>query len=112
MTLARMTDLMLTGRVLTAEEGERFNLVQYLIEPGGALDKAKEIAAIAAGNATLSNFAIINALPRIQDMAQDDGLFVESIIASFTATSPEAGERLRAFLEKRAPRLSVEGSGR
>ena len=44
-------------------------------------------------------------LPRIQDMAQDDGLFVESFIASFTATSPEAEERLRAFLEKRAARL-------
>ncbi len=44
MTLARMTDLMLTGRVLSAEEGERFNLVQYLVEPGAALDKAKALA--------------------------------------------------------------------
>ena len=111
MTLARMTDVMLTGRVLTAEEGERFNLVQYLVEPGAALAKAKAIAAIAAGNAAFSNYAIINALPRIQDMAQDDGLFVESIVASFTATSSEAEARLRAFLEKRAPRLKVEGSG-
>jgi (methylthio)acryloyl-CoA hydratase len=109
MTLARMTDLMLTGRVLTAEEGERYNLVQYLVEPGAALAKAKELARIAAGNAPLSNFAVINALPRIQDMAQDDGLFVESIMASFTATSPEAAERLKAFIEKRAARLAVAG---
>ncbi len=109
MTLARMTDLMLTGRVLTAEEGERFNLVQYLVEPGFALDKAKALARVAAGNAPLSNYAIINALPRIQDMAQDDGLFVESIMASFTATSPEAAERLKAFIEKRAARLAVAG---
>ena len=109
MSVARMTDLMLSGRVLNAEEGERFNLVQYLVAEGGALDKAKEIAHIAAGNATLSNFAIINALPRIQDMAQDDGLFVESIIASFTQTSPEASERLNAFLEKRAARVAAPG---
>ncbi len=109
MTIARMTDLMLTGRVLSAEEGERFNLIQYLVEPGFALDKAKALARIAAGNAPLSNYAIINALPRIQDMAQDDGLFVESIVASFTATSPEAAERLKAFIEKRAAPLAVAG---
>jgi (methylthio)acryloyl-CoA hydratase len=111
MTLARMTDLMLTGRVLSAEEGERLNLVQYLVEPGAALDEAKALARVAASNAPLSNYAIINALPRIQDMAQDDGLFVESIVASFTQTSPEATERLRAFIEKRVARLSVAGKG-
>ncbi len=107
MSVARMTDLMLTGRVLAAEEGERANLVQYVVEAGSALDKAKELAHIAAGNATLSNYAVINALPRIQDMAQDDGLFVESIVASFTQTSPEANERLKAFLEKRAARIAA-----
>jgi (methylthio)acryloyl-CoA hydratase len=105
MGVARMTDLMLTGRVFSAEEGERYNLVQYLVEPGTALAKAKAIAGIAANNAALSNFAIINALPRIQDMARDDGLFVESIVASFTKTSPEAKERMRAFLDKRVARL-------
>ncbi len=105
MTVARMTDLMLTGRVLDAREGERCNLVQYVVEAGTALATARELAAIAAGNAPLSNYAIINALPRIQDMAQDDGLFVESLIASFTQTSPEATERLRAFLDKRAAKV-------
>ena len=107
MSPARMTDLMLTGRVLTAEEGERVNLVQYVVDEGTALEKGIEIARRTAGNASLSNYAIIQALPRIQDMSQDDGLFVESIIASFTSTSPEAESRLRAFLEKRAARLVV-----
>jgi enoyl-CoA hydratase/carnithine racemase len=101
MTAARMTDLMLTGRVLNAEEGERWNLVHYLVPAGAALDKAKALARAAAGNASLSNYAIINALPRIQDMAQDDGLFVESLVAAFTQVRPEATERLKAFLEKR-----------
>ena len=107
MSVARMTDLMLTGRVLNAEEGERCNLAQYVVEAGTALDKAKEIARIAAGNARLSNYAVLNALPRIQDMAQDDGLFVESIVAALTQTSPEATERLDAFLEGRAARVAA-----
>lgn len=107
MSAARMTDLMLTGRVLNAEQGERANLVQYLVPAGEALATAQEIARAAAQNAFLSNYAVINALPRIQDMAQDDGLFVESLVASFTQTSPEATERLQAFLEKRATPLAV-----
>ena len=45
MSVARMTDLMLTGRALSAEEGERCNLVQYVVEAGTALTKAKELAA-------------------------------------------------------------------
>jgi len=107
MSVARMTDLMLTGRVLSAEEGERSNLVQYVVKAGTALDKAKELARVAAANSPLSNYAIINALSRIQDMAQDDGLFVESLVAFFTQTSPEAAERLKAFLEKRAAKVSA-----
>ena len=111
MSAARMADLMLTGRVLSATEGERANLVQYLVPPGQALAKAKELARRMAANAPMSNYAVINVLPRIQDMAQDDGLFVESMTAAFTATSPEARERLDAFLAKRAaPLRQPEGA--
>ena len=42
-------------------------------------------------------------------MASDDGLFVESFIASFTATSPEAEERLNAFLSKKAGKVAKPG---
>jgi (methylthio)acryloyl-CoA hydratase len=107
MGVARMTDLMLTGRVVSSVEAERWNLVQYAVPSGTARDKAHDLAMAAAGNAPLSNYAVINALPRIQDMAKEDGLFVESFISSFTTTSPEAEERLRAFLEKRAARVKA-----
>jgi (methylthio)acryloyl-CoA hydratase len=109
MGVARMTDLMLTGRVVSAEEAERWNLAQYVVPSGEARKKAHELATAAASNAALSNYAVLNALPRIQDMAKEDGLFVESFISSFTATSPEAEERLMAFLEKRAARLKTPG---
>jgi (methylthio)acryloyl-CoA hydratase len=76
------------------------------------LAKAKDLAARIAGNAPLSNFAIVNALPRIQDLAHDDGLFFESLMAAMTQTSPEALERLRAFLGKRAERLAIPDESR
>lgn len=109
MGVARMTDLMLTGRVISAQQAEHWNVVQYVTPEGEALAKATELATSAAGNAELSNYAVINALPRIQDMSAEDGLFLESLMASFTATSPEAEERLQAFLQKRAARLKRPG---
>lgn len=106
MGVARMTDMMLTGRSVSAKQAERWNLTQYVVEKGKAVEKAIELAERAATNAELSNYTVINALPRIQDMSRSDGLFVESFFASFTTTSPEAEERLNAFLEKRAAKVS------
>src|SRR6185312_4014521 len=95
-TAARMADMMLTGRVLSAAEGERANFVHYVVQRGDALAKAKALAERVAGNAPLSNFAVVQALPRIQDLSHDDGLFFESLMAAMTQTSPDALERLRA----------------
>jgi enoyl-CoA hydratase/carnithine racemase len=107
MSATRMADLMLTGRILSAAEAERLNLVHYLSAAGEATAQARTLALKMAQNAELSNFAIIQALPRIQDLAHDDGLFFEALMAAFTQTSPEARERLRAFLEKRAEPLKA-----
>ncbi len=106
MGIARMTDMMLTGRSVDVDTAERWNLVQYVVAEGTALERAVALAEQAATNAAISNYAIINALPRIQDMSSDDGLFVESFIASFTATSPEAEERLNAFLQKKVGKVA------
>jgi len=103
----RMGDLMLTGRVVDAAEAERWGIVNYLTPPGEALDKAVSLAARTAKNAEMSNYAVINALPRIQDMSSEDGLFLESIMSALTSTTPEANQRLRDFLEKRAARLDI-----
>ncbi len=107
MGVARMTDLMLTGRVVAAAEAEAYNLAQYFVPSGAAQAKAMAIACQIAENAPLSNFAVINALPRIQHMSHDDGLFVESIIAALTQTSPEARQRMEDFLEKRSEPITT-----
>lgn len=107
--VARMSDMMLTGRVVDARQAENWNLVQYITKDGQAVEKAVELAKSAAQNAELSNYAIINALPRIHDMSSEDGLFVESFVSSFTAMTPEAESRLRAFLEKRSGKIQKPG---
>jgi enoyl-CoA hydratase/carnithine racemase len=101
----RMADLMLTGRTVSVAEGERWGLVNYLADEGGSLEKAVSLAERTAENAEMSNWAVLNALPRIRDMSSEDGLFTESLMATLTTTTPVAQERLWAFLEKRAKPL-------
>ncbi len=102
---ARMADMMLTGRVLDAAHAERIGLVQYLVPAGEALAKAGELAAKVATMAPLTVLAILQALPRIQDMSEEDGLFVESLTAALAQTGPEAVAMLTAFVEKRAKKV-------
>ena len=104
--VARMADMMLTGRTVSPEQMEAWGGVSYVVPEGAALDRALDLARAAAANAPLSNYAILNALPRIRDMSSEDGLFVESLMSAVTTVTPEATERLRAFLEKRAGKVA------
>lgn len=99
----RMIEMMLTGRKFDAEEGLRLGLCHYSVEAGEALSFAQEQARKIASNAPLSNYVMIQALSRIEDMDKAGGLFTESLCAALTQTSPDAMEGLAAFLEKRTP---------
>ena len=103
--VARMTDLMMTGRVFDAEEGLAIGLSQYRVEEGQALAKALALAERIAQNAPMSNFAVMHALPRIADQSQSEGLFTESLMAAVAESTPDAQDRLRAFLEGRAGKV-------
>ena len=101
----RMTEMMLTGRKYNAEEGVALGLAHYAVEDGGAMALAQELAGKISRNAPLSNYLMIQAITRINDMSQNDGLFVESLAAAMSQTTPDAQEGLQAFLEKRAPKF-------
>jgi (methylthio)acryloyl-CoA hydratase len=103
---ARMADMMLTGRVLDAATAERAGLVQYLVPQGEAKSKAGELAAKVAAMAPLTILGVLQALPRIQDMSEADGLFVESLVAALSMTSSEAATRLADFATKRAAKVT------
>jgi enoyl-CoA hydratase/carnithine racemase len=106
---ARMTDMMLTGRVYNAQDGERLGFAQYLVPAGTALQKAIELATRIATNAPLTNFALMHALPRIAEQPADHGFFTEALISSIAQSAPEAKARVRAFLEGKAAKVQKAG---
>ncbi|MCY1164681.1 crotonase/enoyl-CoA hydratase family protein [Polaromonas sp.] len=102
---ARMTDMMLTGRVYNAQDGERIGLAQYLVPQGEAFDKALELAQRVAQNAPLTNYALMHALPRIAEQPADQGFFTEALMAAVAQSAPEAKSRVKAFLEGKAAKV-------
>src|SRR5690348_343729 len=103
---SRVADMMLTGRVLDAAAAERAGLVQYVVPQGEAKSRAGELAAKVAAMAPLTILGVLQAMPRIQDMSEADGLFVESLVAALSMTSSEAATRLADFAAKRVAKVT------
>jgi len=101
----RMADMMLTGRVVDAEEGQQLGLSHYLTEPGDGLARALELAEKVAANSAVTNFAVLQALPRIAEASPDTGLLLESLMAAVAGSSDEAQGRMRAFLDGRGGKV-------
>ena len=104
---SRVTEMMLTGHVLNAQEGHAINLTHYVTPKGQAMQKARELAERIATNAPLSNYAITNVLPHIAEQPMANGLMTEALIAAITQGEPEAKERVNAFLQKRAAKVTL-----
>ena len=104
--LARAMDMMLTGRTYGANEGVQIGFSQYLAEPSHGLALGFELARKVAANAPLSNFAVLHAMPRISESGDAAGFFTESLMSAIASADDDAKDRLRAFLEKRAPKVT------
>lgn len=101
----RMREMMLTGRSYGAEDGLALGLAHYSVAAGEGMPLAQKLARKIADNAPFSNYLMMQAISRIQDMPRADGLFTESLAAAMSQTSDGAKEGLRAFLEKRPPKF-------
>ncbi len=103
--LARMKAMMLTGYTLSAEEGQAIGLTQFLVDNGHGLAKGIALAQTIAGNAPFTNFAVMHLLPRIAESDPATGFATEALTAAIAQAEPEAKARLKAFLEKRGPKV-------
>ena len=54
----------------------------------------------------MTNFAVIQALPRIAEANSGQAYMMESMMAAIAQGSEEAKAKLKAFLEKRAKKVT------
>ncbi|GAB2662549.1 crotonase/enoyl-CoA hydratase family protein [Gordonia jinhuaensis] len=104
--VARMMDMMLTGRRYDASEGERIGLSQYVVDDGAGLDRAIELAERIATNAVQTNFAVTRILPLIAESNPREGYAMESLMAAIAQGTDDAKSRLNAFLDGRAAKVT------
>jgi methylglutaconyl-CoA hydratase len=101
-------DLFLTGRVFDAAEAYELGLVSRLAPQGGAMQAAREIAAMLLENSSASMEATKRLLVRQEEGLIDwrtEAALDESVTIRST---PDFREGLAAFLEKRKPRWTGE----
>jgi enoyl-CoA hydratase len=96
-------ELALTGDPMPAERFHEFGVVNRLVEPGGAVDAALELAAAIAKNGPLSLAASKEILEKQVDWTTDEMWARQGEIAGSVMTSEDAKEGASAFKEKREP---------
>jgi len=101
---SRMMEMMLTGHIYDAEEGKHLGFSHYVVPLHGGLNKGIELAERIASNSAMTNFAVTHVLPRIAEQDRAAGYLTEALMAGIAQGDDEAKARLKAFLEKRAPK--------
>jgi enoyl-CoA hydratase len=94
-------ELLFTGNTIDADRAYSFGLVSDLVETGGAVDRAVEIARQIVANAPLSVRAIKEIVAASPDWPTDRAFELQSPITSAVSASDDAREGARAFKEKR-----------
>ncbi|MFC7343378.1 crotonase/enoyl-CoA hydratase family protein [Saccharopolyspora griseoalba] len=96
-------DLLLTGRHIKAPEAKEIGLVGHVVEDGGALDKALELADLVAANGPLAVQAILRTMRDTEGMPENDAFQIDAELGMNVFASQDAKEGPKAFAEKRPP---------
>jgi enoyl-CoA hydratase/carnithine racemase len=96
-------DILLTGRLLTAEEALAIGVINRIVDREQLEDAALGLARVIAGNGSLAIQRIKEAVWRQADLPLDQAYELESRLADDVFRSDEAREGLAAFAEKRDP---------
>jgi len=99
----RAKEIILTGRVLDAEEALRIGLVSEVVPDGELLARSKEIAKILASKAPIAIAVAKQLLNASCESSIPLGGMLEAAQSSVTMSTEDCIEGIRAFMEKRKP---------
>ena len=100
---ARYKDLLITGRLMDADEAATLGLVSRLAEADGVTDATRELALTVAAHAPITIAVAKEMLRRIQESRRPPAAVGEDLIRRCYG-SADFREGVEAFLAKRAPR--------
>jgi enoyl-CoA hydratase/carnithine racemase len=93
--------LVLTGEMISAEEGLRIGLVNEVTPPAELIPRAEAIAQKIIANAPLAIQYAMEAVNRGLDLSLADGLYLEATLFGVCCATEDKKEGTAAFLEKR-----------
>jgi enoyl-CoA hydratase len=99
------TELILSGRIIKAEEALQLRLIHEITEPDALLGRCGELLKSTFGNGPGAIAASLQAIRDGLDLELDAALEVEAKLFAQTCATPEKAEGTRAFLEKREPKF-------
>jgi enoyl-CoA hydratase len=100
---AAAMEILMTGEPISAEQADRYGLLNRVVDDGGALEAAIELAKAIAANAPLAVQAV-KQLVRESGSWPDDEIFTrQTPITDAVFASRDAEEGRKAFAEKRIP---------
>jgi enoyl-CoA hydratase/carnithine racemase/DNA-binding MarR family transcriptional regulator len=99
----RASELLYTGRFMSAEEGERWGFFNRLTAAGGALDAAREMAGNLAAGPTYANGVTKRMLQMEWAMGIDEAIDAEAMAQALCMKTQDFRRAFEAFAEKRQP---------
>ena len=101
--LRRAKEILLTGRPFSAEDAERWGMVNRLCEPGAVVQEAVETATHIAGNAPISIRQAKRSMHYGVNMSLADGMLFEIEAYNRMVPTEDRREGIASFNEKRKP---------
>jgi len=101
-------EMLLTGRILDAEEALRWGLVTHVVPTGEGMAKGLEIAEVLAAAGPLSVRNTKASAIETGWLPEDEARKIEGRYAGEVTRSKDAQEGMRAFAEKRTPTFTGE----